>query len=159
MAAIERDHIYIRNERSQFVGWRNGVAGAVDHERRLPNDRVRIRQQVPVAIKIPVPIDAARKTGFLEGRNENGQLTIAHQGFAERCFCSGEIDHRHARLRFFEGLVFAVEVAKEPERILVQNGVGHARLSIEMDEIIFVAKDLLQKLDPGELSALLVRQA
>ena len=73
--------------------------------------------------------------------------------------CSGEIDHRHARLRLPGGLVLPVQVAKELGRVLVEHGVGDARLPVEVDEVEVAAEHRLHELDPGLLSALLVRQA
>ena len=61
VTAIETDHVHIGYERGKVWGLRNRIPITMDHERGLLDDRVHLRQQVPVAVEVPVPVYAARE--------------------------------------------------------------------------------------------------
>src|SRR5689334_22138451 len=59
VAAVEVDLFDVGHELSEVLGLGHGVAVAVDHQGGLVDDRVDVGEQVPVAIQVPVPVDAA----------------------------------------------------------------------------------------------------
>ena len=76
MSARQGGHVHIWNDRGQGFGSGDDVLISVDHECGHRNDRINARQDVPVAIHLPVLVDAAGNSAGLKGRSENRQISI-----------------------------------------------------------------------------------
>ena len=63
MTTIQTDLFRIGHEILQVLRLGDRVLVAIDHECGLLDDWVYVCQQVPVSVKVSVPVDAAREPG------------------------------------------------------------------------------------------------
>jgi hypothetical protein len=59
VTAVEVDLFDVGDVFCEVLGLGYGVAIALDHEGGLVDDRVDMGEQVPVAVEVPIPVDAA----------------------------------------------------------------------------------------------------
>lgn len=152
VAAIEAEHIHIRHQICKGLGWWNRILRPVNHEGGLSDDRVRIRQNVPVAIQVSIPVDARREPGGREGCDEDGKVVFAHHGIARGRIGRGKVYHHHARFGWRGGYILAKQISQKTTGVRIKHRVRDPRSPVEVHEIVVGSEQAFHERDPGNLA-------